>query len=832
MADSTTAKQNGARSRLPTGATQRVSYSGTPTWGGGETRPDDYVAELMGPEQRMRMFEEMRSSDGAVNTSLLAREHAVLGANWPVATATDTAAAIEQKEFVEDNLFAGRRLETMLRQLLGALQYGVGMFEPVYRWSDAPLATTIVTGKVKRSTKSGSGRRIYLDQIAKIRQRTIWSFHLDPQNAGVLDTVKQWVYTLDGGFRRVDIPADKLVIWAYAQEGDDYWGRSILRSSYKAWQMKMQLERINVMHYDRFGGGTPVLTGGPDWTDAEFDRVKTFLENWRSQGDNYLVAPAGGSVNLLTAQGTLMASAQAWVAWYALEIAKNTLSMGTELGSTATGSRALGQTMYTSLETVVQADCEHIAQIVNDEIIVPLIDWNFGPQASYPVLQPSPKVQKGKDLADLMKVLADAKAIKLTAEDEAWIRDAIEMPSIDVAARQAEMDQEAAAAQAASDALAAAATTGAGAADGGTPVDRALRRVPGGRAWTARVGTGGVGGGGRRGTRALSIDRSGLTPEYLTWEAALLRPDLLARDLDLQTARLAAEVQDVLHAIDADLADQVTQLSGRGTAALAGGVRDIAVPGSLAARLRRVLFDAAVRARAMGERAVTKEVARQDATAAAPTRAPRTVLGRARALLELRARQFAAQVDPTPADVARDLALSAAVDRAAQDEIDRREAAARGAVLTAIAAAGTLGVAALGREAARGTVAALESLSTARTEDTVSSVVNVGFGVGRRDTADSLAATGRIRNKIYSAVLDANTCDECAKWDGAQFPIDYPEDQTGVSAPNPHCEGGYGRCRCVWIYTLDTESVPVVGPSKGPMVDEPAAPRIAIPEAA
>jgi hypothetical protein len=48
--------------------------------------------------------------------------------------------------------------------------------------------------------------------------------------------------------------------------------------------------------------------------------------------------------------------------------------------------------------------------------------------------------------------------------------------------------------------------------------------------------------------------------------------------------------------------------------------------------------------------------------------------------------------------------------------------------------------------------------------------------------------------------MDLGTCDECAKWDGAEFPIDYPEDYTGVQAPNPRCAGGYGRCRCVWIY--------------------------------
>jgi hypothetical protein len=43
-------------------------------------------------------------------------------------------------------------------------------------------------------------------------------------------------------------------------------------------------------------------------------------------------------------------------------------------------------------------------------------------------------------------------------------------------------------------------------------------------------------------------------------------------------------------------------------------------------------------------------------------------------------------------------------------------------------------------------------------------------------------------SKIYSAVMDAGTCDECNKWDGAEFPIDFPEDFTGVQ--------GHPRVRC------------------------------------
>jgi hypothetical protein len=65
--------------------------------------------------------------------------------------------------------------------------------------------------------------------------------------------------------------------------------------------------------------------------------------------------------------------------------------------------------------------------------------------------------------------------------------------------------------------------------------------------------------------------------------------------------------------------------------------------------------------------------------------------------------------------------------------------------------------------------------------------------------------------------MDGGTCEECAKWDGGQFPIDYPEDVTGVQAPNPRCAGSYARCRCVWILITDREMQSAIPSAKGPI---------------
>jgi hypothetical protein len=334
---------------------------------------------------------------------------------------------------------------------------------------------------------------------------------------------------------------------------------------------------------------------------------------------------------------------------------------------------------------------------------------------------------------------------------------------------------------------------------------------------------------------AMRFQSSYRTPDYTAWEYGILRPDVLARDLDLQTTRTAGEVQDVLASIDANLEQQVTDLAGQGADTLAAGIRAIAVPDTLRAKLARVMLAAAYRARAYGSQSVRNEVERQlGPSGIGPTRAP-TVSGYTRDLVHLAA---------TPADTPTSLEeqrLAAEVDGAAADEIDRREQSARNAALTVLAQAAGAAPAILASVGSTAVKAALIGLSTWRTAQNVEGVVNVAFGVGRAEEAAAIheAATagagsgggGDNRSglrdasgapidlvaKVYSAVMDGGTCDECAKWDGGEFPIDYAEDYTGVQCPNPRCAGGYDQCRCVWIYITNRESVPLVPAAKGPL---------------
>lgn len=178
------------------------------------------------------------------------------------------------------------------------------------------------------------------------------------------------------------------------------------------------------------------------------------------------------------------------------------------------------------------------------------------------------------------------------------------------------------------------------------------------------------------------------------------------------------------------------------------------------------------------------------------------------------------QHEETPADVARDHQITAAVEIAVTSELSRREAAARGAVLDALATAPTAAGAELSPIAEARASGALGDLSSGRTDDAVGAVVNQSFGVGRDDGADQItdADPNAIVAKVYSAVLDDGTCEECAQWDGATFPANYDSTPPGaVKAPNPRCAGTVRRCRCIWVYVHADEAPSIIGPDSGPM---------------
>jgi hypothetical protein len=519
--------------------TTQLSYSGTPRSRANLTQPDEYVRDLQDPVKRMEIFDEMRSSDEAINTALASREQMIGSSNWLLSAPDDKPASKEILEFCEDNIYP--ILNELLRHMAGAVQYGFGACEKVFEWSDRPFARNIVRGKIRRATRA-SGRRIYLRKVAHIRQRTIYSFIVPP--TGDLEFLRQYVYSGTGqiAFLKTDIPAEKVLLWTYNRRGDDYWGYPPTRSCYRPWKFKQQLEKLNLLGVDRFGVGTPIAEEGEGWTEPDRKRLHDFLTAWRAGQNTFIAHPFGGKITIASAEGNAIANVLEWVKFYNIGIAKSFLTQVSELGTTDTGSRAVGDTFSQQLEGVVQSDCEDIANILNEQLVIDLVDWNFGPQDAYPVFSPSARIQIDSATAQLVNTLKQSGAVVWDAQDEAWLRDALGMHDIDVKSRQQEIDdKKAQMALLPSPQLA---------LPPGTRTDPANNSPA-----TPQL-------------RALSIATTDnpeappfRTVQFSEWESRILRPEIVSRDLDLEQVRLTGEVQAVLREIDTELRDEAEAMA-------------------------------------------------------------------------------------------------------------------------------------------------------------------------------------------------------------------------------------------------------------------------------
>ena len=96
----------------------------------------------------------------------------------------------------------------------------------------------------------------------------------------------------------------------------------------------------------------------------------------------------------------------------------------------------------------------------------------------------------------------------------------------------------------------------------------------------------------------------------------------------------------------------------------------------------------------------------------------------------------------------------------------------------------------------------MQSDVTLKSTATIS--VMESFNMGRELAGRSIG--DQIATVQSSALLDKYTCDFCRAKDGETYPYDQVSESD--APPYPQCGEGYGKCRCLWIYTFKTEGGP------------------------
>lgn len=253
-----------------------------------------------------------------------------------------------------------------------SLTYGHFHFEEVYEYQDP---------------REGGDGFLHLRKLATRPPRTIMNIATD--GYGELEGIQQNMFVSTaaantaGAYFGPLIPADRLLTYLWDTEDDgDQVGRSMLRSCYRNWLIKDALIRVDATKHQRNGMGVPWFEVDANANKTQVDELAAVAESWRAGEASGGAGP--GKLHLKGTDGQLPDTI-ASVRYHDQQMSRAFLALFFDLGTTETGSRALGAELidwYTQSQDTVARWFNGTFQ----EQIEREVELNWGPDEQPPLL--------------------------------------------------------------------------------------------------------------------------------------------------------------------------------------------------------------------------------------------------------------------------------------------------------------------------------------------------------------------------------------------------------------------------------------------------------------
>lgn len=402
----------------PKQLTTELGGSGTNNFGG-FLRGEDFNPE-MDSLTAIRNLDIMRRSDAQVNAALQVVTLPIRSADKSIDAGSDDEADEEVAKFLEWNLFGGESIvwDDFLRQALLMLAFGHYIFEKVW-------------------DLKGDGKyagRLYLRKLAPRPPKTIWQWFTD--ESGELISIKQLAVKA-GTYQFLDIPASKLVVFVHDKEGDNYAGKSILRSAYPHWKIKSNLYVVDAIRAVRFGAGIPraKLQKGYAPNIREKENLVATLSGMSSNQFSYIIQPENVDIDILVPQGAQGgATILPTIEHHNQQITRNVMATFLDMGGRDMGgSNALGSSAMDFFANAVQSIAGLIEDVLNKQVIRSLVDANFDINKlhGYPTFRFSGIKQDDlKAVSEIVTALAGAGMTFSDLETQNTFRNRLGLPEV------------------------------------------------------------------------------------------------------------------------------------------------------------------------------------------------------------------------------------------------------------------------------------------------------------------------------------------------------------------------------------------------------------------
>jgi hypothetical protein len=291
-----------------------------------------------------------------------------------------------------------------LRSALLSLVWGHYGFE---------IAAEVVDGRARLTT------------LAERIPGTIAAIHADPRTGALLGVDQ----LLTAGKRSPQIPADRLVWYCRDREGASWQGTSLIRAAYPAWLLKREMLRVNAISNRRWGAGVPVAEAlpGTNPSPEQMTAAQRMVSAARAGDQAGMAVPPGFTAKVIGLSGSVP-DTLGFIKFLNQEMSRSVLMQHMDLGSTETGSRALGATFLDSWTLGLEADGESIADAATRQLCARIVEWNWGTDEPVPRVVVSGVGSRREVTAESLQMLLASGALSADPALEAWVRREYRLP--------------------------------------------------------------------------------------------------------------------------------------------------------------------------------------------------------------------------------------------------------------------------------------------------------------------------------------------------------------------------------------------------------------------
>jgi len=359
-----------------------AGVTGTDNYGGTLSR-GDFNAKWDTNEKVVALCDEMRSTDSQIRSMLQVIKLPLMRAKWraePPADGDETDRKIA--DFVNKALFDDDALDDpwsyVIAHILLQLDYGHSVLEKVWRVDDeghywlkrlAPrLPKTIRYWWVDRN-----GTLKAVTQYAPVVQTA-----RDPIAPGVTTTAPR--YNSTSRYNYITIPAKMLAVFSHDREGDNFEGRSVLRSVYRNYFYKNLAYHLEGVRMDRWGVGIPVADVTGTLSPTETTNLKLVLKALRANECAYVISPENVKIRIMpdgSSSGSGGSGVTGWVDHHDSQIARNVLAGFMAMSRDSHGTLGFGSKLADMFISSLHGIANNIAGTLKHQVVWDLCRYNF-----------------------------------------------------------------------------------------------------------------------------------------------------------------------------------------------------------------------------------------------------------------------------------------------------------------------------------------------------------------------------------------------------------------------------------------------------------------------